>query len=67
MKYIYTAENCPKCLIQKEKWNEKGIKYEERDASRLKNPIDNIDKEALVESAMTNDVLPVIVEMDNIK
>lgn len=67
MKYIYTAENCPKCLIQKEKWNEKGIKYEERDASRLKFPTDKVDQEALIEAAFQNEVLPVIVEMDNIK
>lgn len=60
---IYTNSNCPKCLIQKERWDEEGILYVERDASRLKNPSDDIDKDALVESAFQNESLPVIIEL----
>lgn len=63
---IYTAKECPKCEIQKEKWIVEGVTFEERDASRLKNPSDAIDTEALIESAMTNEQLPVIILRGNL-
>lgn len=68
IKYIiYTSSECPKCTEQKKKWDAEDILYEERDASRLKNPTDNIDTEALIEAAMNNEVLPVIIRREDVK
>jgi glutaredoxin len=66
MKYIYTAEDCPKCETLKEKYRADGVEYVERDAGRLKKPSDDrdeIDIEAFVQLSMQNMVLP--VEIDN--
>ncbi len=66
MKYIYTAEDCPKCETLKEKYKNEGVEYVERDAERLKRPSDDrddIDVEAFVQLSMQNMVLP--VEIDN--
>lgn len=65
MKYIYTTENCSKCELQKTEWNKKFVRYEERNASRIKNPEDEIDQEALIRASLQNMNLPVIVELDN--
>jgi glutaredoxin len=65
MKYIFTNDNCPKCIKQKKEWDRDGINYEERSADRIKNPgSDPVDREALVEASMNNFFLPVIVEAD---
>lgn len=64
---IYTAPDCPKCQSQKIAWVTEGISFEERDSSRLKNPSDAIDTEGLINAAMQNEVLPVIVERGNLK
>ena len=61
MIYIYTEENCHKCKMQKAKWDEAGIAYEERPAERIKNPQDEFDEEALVQASIQNMELPVIV------
>ena len=65
MIYIYTSENCPKCDALKRQLKERGNNmYIERPADRLKNPQDEIDQMALVESAMGNMELPVMVEWE---
>ena len=60
---IYTAPDCPKCIAQKEKWKKEGIAYMERSSDRIKNHQDKWDQEAHVESAMNNEMLPVIVKI----
>ena len=62
MFYIFTQEECPKCESLKMKLKEDGQEYVERDATRLKNPADEIDREGLIEASMNNMELPVIVE-----
>lgn len=64
---IYTAPGCPKCEAQKKQWDDEGISYKERDASRLKNPSDAIDKEGLVVAAIQNEKLPIVVELEDVK
>lgn len=64
---IYTSPECPKCVDQKAKWDAEGVSYEERNSSRLKNPSDAIDTEGLINAAMQNETLPVIVELGDIK
>lgn len=61
MLYIYTADDCPKCVTLKRKLNSEGTQYTERSASRIKLPEDDIDREALVEASMYNMELPVVV------
>ena len=63
MKYIYTAEDCPKCESLKKKYKVNGVQYEERSADRIKQPEDEIDREALVQASMQNMELPVEVDM----
>jgi glutaredoxin len=63
MKYIYTAENCPKCEILKKKYRAEGVRFAERNADRIKQPEDEIDREALVQASMQNMELPVEVDM----
>ncbi len=66
MKYVYTSEMCGACIKLKKQYDTESIKYIERDASRLKQPVDNyddIDKEALVQLMMQNETLPVVVEI----
>ena len=63
MKYIYTAEACPKCESLKKKYKANGVRYEERSADRIKQPEDEIDREALVQASMQNMELPVEVDM----
>ncbi|MCF6157568.1 MAG: hypothetical protein E3K32_03125 [wastewater metagenome] len=63
MKYIYTAESCPKCESLKKKYAVEGIQFIERDASRIKLPEDEIDREALVQASMQNMELPVEVDI----
>lgn len=43
---------------------ERGYAYVERSADRIKNPQDEIDKEALIEASMSNMDLPVIVKWE---
>ncbi len=66
MKYIYTAEDCPRCETLKDDYKSKGIEYTERDADkRLKNPShdrDEIDVDAFVQLSIQNMVLPVEIE-----
>ena len=66
MLYIYTTEDCPRCITQKAMWTELGIKYVERSANRLKAFEDDIDKEALVVASTQNMELPVIVDSEDI-
>ncbi len=63
MKYIYTSENCPKCEILKKKYKVEGVQFVERNADRIKQPDDEIDREALVQASMQNMELPVEVDM----
>lgn len=64
VKYIiYTSPNCPRCLVQKEKWNDEGIIYEERDSDRIKNHQDEFDRDALIEASMNNLELPTILKL----
>ena len=63
MKYIYTAEDCPKCKILKTKYKTEGVRFEERSADRIKQPEDEIDREALVQASMQNMELPVEVDV----
>ncbi|HHT9145350.1 MAG: hypothetical protein Q7J76_11420 [Candidatus Brocadiaceae bacterium] len=63
MKYMYTAENCPKCEILKKKYTVEGVRFVERNADRIKQPEDEIDREALVQASMQNMELPVEVDM----
>ena len=65
MIYIYTAECCPKCIELKDKYKAEGIQFEERSADRIKNPIDLIDKEALIQACMQNNILPVEVNTED--
>ena len=61
--YVYTAENCPKCGELKRQLKERGNNmYIERSADRLKNPVDAIDREALVEASINNMKFPVVVD-----
>ena len=65
MKYIYTNKMCGACIELKKKYDTMGIEYVERDADRLKNigdDTDAIDREALAQLAMQDNVLPVEVE-----
>jgi len=63
MKYLYTAENCPKCESLKKKYREEGVRFVERKADRIKQPEDEIDQEALVQASMQNMELPVEVNI----
>ncbi len=73
MKYIYTAENCPRCEALKKKLHMQGIAYKEREAGRISkpadydNPGDAIDVEAFIQLSMQNMKLPVEVEIDENK
>lgn len=64
MIYIYVAQNCPKCEKLKEKYRLENTQYVERDASRIKTPEDEIDREALIQASLQNMELPVVVDMD---
>lgn len=64
IKYLYTQENCPLCKKVKEDYEKRGIIYIEREASRIKSPIDEIDREALIQASMQNMSLPVEVNID---
>ncbi len=63
MKFIYTSEDCPKCEKLKKKYKAEGVRFEERSADRIKQPEDEVDREALVQASMQNMELPVEVEM----
>ena len=63
MKYIYTAENCQKCETLKNKYRVEGVRFVERNADRIKQPEDEIDREALVQAPMQNMELPVEVDV----
>ncbi|MDP2683612.1 MAG: hypothetical protein Q8P20_01020 [bacterium] len=62
MIYVYTNATCPKCDVLKIQLKERGDAYIERSADRLKNPQDEIDREALIEASMQNMTLPVMIE-----
>lgn len=64
MIYLYTNSNCPKCEKLKEKYRLENTQYIERDASRIKTPEDEIDREALIQASMQNLILPVIVDLN---
>jgi glutaredoxin len=63
MKYIYTATDCPKCESLKKKYKAEGVQFIEREAGRIKQPEDEIDREALVQASMQNMELPVEIDM----
>ena len=63
MKYIYTAENCQKCETLKNKYRVEGVRFVERNADRIKQPEDEIDREALVQASMQNMELPLEVDL----
>ena len=63
IKYIFTDSNCPKCVTLKARYKSQNIPFEERQASRLKNPEDKIDQEGLIQAALQNEELPVEVEV----
>jgi len=62
MRYIYTAHDCPKCESLKEKYRTEGVRFVERSADRIKQPEDDIDREALVQASLQNMELPVEIE-----
>lgn len=65
MKYVYTSEMCGNCIKLKKEYDEKGVKYIERDAKRLKqipDDYDKIDEEAFALLCGNNMELPVVVE-----
>lgn len=64
IKYLYTQDNCLLCKKVKEDYEKRGIIYIEREASRIKSPIDEIDREALIQASMQNMELPVEVNID---
>lgn len=51
MKYIYTKEMCSACHDLKKHYKELGIEYEEREADRITNPQDDIDKDMFIKIA----------------
>ncbi len=63
MKYLYTAQDCPKCETLKKKYGTDGVQFVERNADRIKQPEDEIDQEALVQASMQNMELPVEVNI----
>lgn len=63
MKYLYTAQDCPKCETLKKKYRSDGVQFVERNADRIKQPEDEIDQEALVQASMQNMELPVEVNI----
>lgn len=68
MKYIFTSNGCPRCVIRKRELTERQIEFEERDASRLEGgtpyaELDAIDREAHVQLNMNNMQLPVEVDV----
>jgi glutaredoxin len=67
MFYIYTEEDCPRCDKQKKEWDDQGVQYEVRPASRLRGPdqADQIDVDGFVDLCTKNMVLPAIVERDD--
>lgn len=64
MIYLYTNSSCPKCDKLKEKYRLENTQYIERDASRIKTPEDEIDREALIQASLQNMELPVIVDLN---
>ncbi len=62
MIYIFTADDCPKCVALKAEYTQKGIVFEERSAERIKKCEDEADREALIQGSMQNMVLPIVVE-----
>ena len=62
MKYVYTAPDCPKCESLKRKYKAEGVRFVERSADRIKQPEDDIDRDALVQASMQNMELPVEVD-----
>lgn len=63
MKYLYTTDDCPRCVVLKEKYIKQGLIFSERNIDRLKQPEDEIDQEALVQASMQNMELPVEVDI----
>lgn len=64
IKYLYTQDNCSLCKKVKEDYEKRGIVYVEREAIRIKSPMDEVDREALVQASMQNMLLPVEVNID---
>lgn len=64
IKYLYTQDNCPLCKKVKEGYEKRGVVYIEREVSRIKSPIDEIDREAFVQVSMQNMELPVEANID---
>jgi len=62
MIYVYTADNCLKCEKLKAELKANGSIFQERSADRIKSPIDEIDREAMVEASFMNMSLPIMVE-----
>lgn len=62
-KYLYTVDNCKRCVELKKKFAEEGVEYEERSAERIKRPEDFVDSEALVQASLQNMTLPVVVDI----
>ena len=65
LKYLYTQDTCPLCKKVKEDYERRGIIYIEREASRIKSPIDEVDREAFVQASMQNMELPVKVNYED--
>ncbi len=66
-KYIYTAEDCPRCETLKSNYDEQNIEYMERSSERLTSPTedrDEIDIEAFAQLNMQNLLLPVEVNVE---
>ena len=66
MLYIYTKKDCEACSQYIEYCNMIGNYYEIRDVSRLDNPIDIIDKEALKIGVINSMQLPIVIDYKSI-
>ncbi len=68
MKYIYTKDMCSACIALKKNYRSKGIQFAERDAKRITQPKDEIDKEMFIKVAQdgmspTDITLPVEIDI----
>jgi hypothetical protein len=65
-KYIYSLPMCSACVALKEKHKKEGVKFVERDGTRLTDPNkdwDEIDEEGRVQLAIQNDTFPVEIDI----
>ncbi len=69
MIYLYSKPMCSACMERKEELHKQGLVFIERDSGRILAPLDDIDKEAVIQismqgKAITNIELPVEIEIN---